>query len=85
MQDRSYLNPSKNCEVIENSSKASLNCSPLKYTYLGKKIISISLALSQRKMKLKSGHLKLRFSVYVRDTVKSILGNFIVYNLVKIS
>ena len=31
----------KNCEVKENSSKAPLNFSPLKCTYLGKKVISI--------------------------------------------
>ena len=37
-----------NCEVIENSSKAPLNFSPLECTYLGK-IISISLALRQKK------------------------------------
>ena len=36
-----------NCEVIENSSKAPLNFSPLKCTYLGE-IISISLALCQK-------------------------------------
>ena len=30
----------------------------------GQKFISISLVRSQKKMKLKSGHLELRFSVY---------------------
>ena len=55
----------KNCEVIENSSKAPFNFSPLKCKYLAKKLISISLALAKsEKMKLKSGHLELRFSVY---------------------
>ena len=47
----------RNKELIENSFKAPLNCSPLKCIYLG-----ISLARSQ------SGHLELRFSV-VMDVV----------------
>ena len=56
----------KNCEVIENSSKAPLNFSPLKCKYLAKKFISISLALAKsEEMKLKSGHLELHFSVYL--------------------
>ena len=54
----------KNCEVIVSSSKAVLYFSPLKCTYLGK-FISISLALGQEKIRLKSGHLELRFSVYI--------------------
>ena len=34
--------------MIENAFKAPLNLSPLKCTYLGEKIISITLALSQK-------------------------------------
>ena len=57
----------KNCEVIENFSKTSLNFSPSQCIYLGKKFISISLGLSQKK-KLKSGYLELHFSVYTHES-----------------
>ena len=54
----------KNCDVINNSSKAPLNFSPYQctYMYLGKNHFDIISAKSE-KMKLKSGHLELRFSV----------------------
>ena len=53
----------KNCEVIENSFKALLNFSPFKCTYLGKGNFN-NISAKSEKMKLKSGHLELRFSVY---------------------
>ena len=38
----------KNCEMIENSSKAPLNFSPLKFTYLGKNYFNIDSAKSEK-------------------------------------
>ena len=48
--------------MIENTSKAPLNFSPLECTYLGKIRFDIISAESE-KMKLISGHLVLLFSV----------------------
>ena len=58
-------------ELIENSSKASLNFSPLKCTYLGKKFNIIST--KSEKMKLKSGHLELRFSVLLEVGIRNLV------------
>ena len=50
--------------MIENSFKAPLNLSPLKCTYLGKKSFhNNDISAKSEKMKLKSGHLELHFSV----------------------
>ena len=54
----------KNCKVIENSSNTPLNCSPFNCTYLDNIHYNIISAKSGR-MKLKSGHLELRFSVFI--------------------
>ena len=54
----------KNREPIENSSKAPLNCSPFKCTYLGKISFQYHKRLV-RKVKMKNCHLELRFIVYV--------------------
>ena len=53
----------KNCEVIENSFKAPLSFSLLKCTHLGKHHFN-NISAKSEKMKLKSGHLELHFSVY---------------------
>ena len=53
----------KNRELIENSSKAPLNCNPLECTYLGKISFQYHKHL-ERKAKMKSGHLELWFNVY---------------------
>ena len=52
----------KNCEVIENSSKAPLNLVPWNAHIWAKIHLNIISAKSE-KMKLKSGHLELHFSV----------------------
>ena len=48
--------------MIENTSKAPLNFSPLKCTYLDKKSFQYHKRLV-RKMKFKSGHLEVQLSV----------------------
>ena len=53
----------KNRELIENSSKAPLNCNPLKCTNFGKNSFQYHKHLD-RKAKIKSGHLELWISVY---------------------
>ena len=52
-----YIFEPKNCEVIENYFKASLNFSRLKGTYLGKIHFNIIIIGASEKMKLKSGHI----------------------------
>ena len=60
---KSLIFEPKNCEVIETSYETSLNFSPLKCTYSGKIHFNNISAKSEKKLKLKSGHLELRFSV----------------------
>ena len=74
----------KNYVVTEISFKALLNFSPLECTYLGKNHFNIISALSE-KMKLKSGHLELWFSVYIKYIFLSkgragLLDCFQIYN-----
>ena len=59
---KSLIFEPKNCEVIETSFKTPLNFSPLKCTYSGK-IHFNNISAKSEKLKLKSGHLELRFSV----------------------